>query len=143
MRRRNLALGMGAAILALVSGCQAAGAASEGARLEAEIRRLIGGAACTASEQCRTLAFGAKACGGPQSYLAWSTQVSDPAALRAAAERYAAWRREDLNKRGVVSDCALVVDPGAACVPEPAASAPGQGACRLLGGRAGGARDAR
>lgn len=143
MKRRGFDPVLGAANLALVSGCLAADAGAEGARLEAEIRRLIGSAACTASEQCRTLAFGAKACGGPQSYLAWSTQGTDAAALQTAAERYATWRREDLNRRGVMSDCALVVDPGAACVPDPAASVPGQGTCRLLGGRRGGARDAR
>lgn len=141
MRRRSVALGMGAAILALVSGCQAAGAASEGARLEAEIRRLIGGAACTASEQCRTLAFGAKACGGPQAYFAWSTLVTDAAALQAAADRYAARRRDELRADGRVSDCALVTDPGATCGAVAGGPA-GQRACSLLGG-AGGARSAR
>ncbi len=120
----------------------AAGPAQDSAALETEVRRLIGSATCTAQEQCRTLAFGAKACGGPQAYIAWSTLVTEAAALESAAERFAARRRDDLRSSGMVSDCALVVDPGATCAPVGAASAAGQRVCRLLGG-AGGRREAR
>lgn len=120
----------------------AAAAPPDSATLEAEVRRLVGSASCTADEQCRTLAFGAKACGGPQAYIAWSTLVTDAAALESVAERYAALRREELRSSGVVSDCALVVDPGATCAPVGAGGATGPRNCRLRDG-AGRARSAR
>ena len=120
----------------------AAAPAEGSATLGAEVRRLVGNATCTADEQCRTLAFGAKACGGPQAYIAWSTLVTDAAALQAAADKHAARRRDELRESGMVSDCALVADPGATCAPVAAASAGGQRVCRLLGG-ASGTRQAR
>lgn len=125
-----------AVAFALACGACAAPAterAADAAALEAEVRRLIGDARCSAEEQCRTLAFGAKACGGPQAYLAWSTLVTDEAALLQAAQRHAERRREDLRKSRLMSDCAVVVDPGASCAPSTAASAPGARACRLQG----------
>ena len=120
---------------------QAAAPAQDSAALEAEVRRLVGSASCTADEQCRTIAFGAKACGGPQAYFAWSTLVTDAAALQAAADKHAARRRDELRADGRVSDCALVTDPGATCGAVAGGPA-GQRACSLLGG-AGGARSAR
>lgn len=106
----------------------------ESAALEAAVRSLVGTAACSSDEQCRTLPFGAKACGGPQSYLAWSILNTDQAALKAAAEKYAAQRREEIRASGLMSDCALVADPGAYCAASaPAGSSAGQRTCRLRG----------
>ena len=125
-----------AAALALGCGACAAPARErtpDAAALEAEVRRLIGDARCSADAQCRTLAFGAKACGGPQAYLAWSTQVTDEAALLQAAQRHAERRRADLRQSGLMSDCAVVADPGASCMPALAASAPAERTCRLQG----------
>jgi hypothetical protein len=140
-RRRPLA-GLVLAAAAASATAQAAAPAQESAALEAEVRRLVGGATCTADEQCRTLAFGAKACGGPQAYIAWSTLVTDAAVLESVAERYAALRREELRSSGVVSDCAIVVDPGATCAPVGAGGATGPRSCRLRDA-AGRARSAR
>jgi hypothetical protein len=110
------------------------------AALAAEVHRLIGDARCSADAQCRTIAFGAKACGGPQAYLAWSTLVTDTATLEAAAGRHAAWRRAEIGRSGRASDCALVADPGASCLP---AGASGDRACHLLSDTAGRGRNAR
>lgn len=123
------------ALVAALTLVACARAGNDSAALAAEVRRLIGDAACTADDQCRTLAFGAKACGGPQAYLAWSTRATvDPAALAAAAERHAAVRREELRRSGLMSDCRLVTDPGAVCLPTAAASAPAARACQLRSG---------
>ena len=54
----------------------------------AQIRALIGTAACTDTSQCRTVGIGARPCGGPQAYLAWSTAHTDGAALAALSEKY-------------------------------------------------------
>jgi hypothetical protein len=95
---------------------------TESARLGRELRELIGSAACSADTQCRSLAVGAKACGGPAGYLAWSTEGTDATRLAALAARQAQAQRRENEASGMRSNCALVTDPGAACV---------AGRCRL------------
>lgn len=80
-----------------------------------QITAEIGTAACDTSAQCKTLAVGSKACGGPERYIAYSTKHSDGAKLaRLAADDSAAKKARDTSN-GMVSTCSMVVDPGAAC----------------------------
>lgn len=82
------------------------------ARIEAE----RGGAAvCDADAQCHSIGVGAKACGGPERYLAWSSKNSDGARLRALVAEHAAARRAADAKAGMMSTCSVVTDPGATC----------------------------
>jgi hypothetical protein len=85
------------------------------AGLSPQIRALTTDASCTSSSQCHTLALGARACGGPQSYLAWSSAHTDGAALRLLAQRYAEQEKERIAASGELSDCRMIVDPGAEC----------------------------
>lgn len=89
-------------------------AASSPGLLE-QIRAQAGTAACTESSQCHTLAIGARACGGPELYLAWSSAHSDGRQLQALAERYRNERKAALAKSGLLSDCRVITDPGAQC----------------------------
>ncbi len=83
----------------------------------AEVRQLISQAVCTTDADCRTMAIGSKACGGPEAYLAWSVRQTDPQALSAAAARHADQQRTQNQKPGGrMSNCAWVSDPGAQCV---------------------------
>lgn len=75
----------------------------------------IGGAACTGHAQCRTVALGAKACGGPQAWLAWSTSVSREATLSALSTHLASLQKQRHAQSGMASTCQLVADPGALC----------------------------
>lgn len=88
----------------------------ESRRLARELRTAIGPAACTADSQCRTLPVGAKACGGPAGYQAWSTQDGDARRIVDLATRQAEAERRDIQASGMRSNCAMVADPGAACV---------------------------
>ena len=82
-----------------------------------QIRQLIGKGHCKKDADCRTLAIGLKACGGPEAYLAWSTANTDEPVLMVAAQRYANARRLQLDKAGApASNCAVVSDPGAHCL---------------------------
>lgn len=81
----------------------------------AQIHALIGSAACTESAQCKTLAIGASACGGPDSYLAYSTATTAAKPLQALAMRHAQQRNAELMKPGEASPCQFIVDPGAQC----------------------------
>ncbi len=80
-----------------------------------QIHAEIGAASCDAPAQCKTLAVGAKACGGPESYLAYSTKTSDGAKLTALAARDAQARKKADARAGMVSTCSVVSDPGANC----------------------------
>jgi hypothetical protein len=111
------------AVFALLAGCASAEApaAKAGsvpanvAALQNQIRDEIGDPVCTADSQCRTVAVGHKACGGPEAYKVWSTQVSNGPRLLALAEAHRQARREEAAQSGRVSDCSMVVDPGARC----------------------------
>jgi hypothetical protein len=83
--------------------------------LAAQMRAQIGAAACTDSSQCKTVPLGARACGGPEGYLAYSTAATPPAPLQALAERYAQQRRAEQAAAGMMSTCQMMVDPGAVC----------------------------
>jgi len=79
------------------------------------IRALIGDAACTDASQCHTLAIGARPCGGPQAYLAWSSACTDGAALALLAEQFRQECQAAHAVSGELSDCRFLPDPGASC----------------------------
>ena len=81
-----------------------------------DIRRLIGTPTCSDNSQCRTIPVGARACGGPQEYLPWSTLRSNEGELRKSAERFKAERQAAIKSSGEMSTCIHQPDPGAVCV---------------------------
>jgi hypothetical protein len=81
----------------------------------ARIRALAGTPACSDDSQCRTLALGARACGGPESYLAWSPARTPQAEIQALGERYKEERRAANAASGAMSTCRFMPDPGAVC----------------------------
>lgn len=106
--------GAPAAVGGAGQGPAAATQAQKGATL-AQIRKIIGNAACTDSSQCHSLPVGARACGGPEYYLAWSSANNAGDQLRALGERYKAERQAEDKASGRVSDCRYAMDPGAVC----------------------------
>lgn len=81
-----------------------------------EMSTLVGDAACEDSSQCRTIAVGAKPCGGPESYLAWSTLRTDEQRLNEAVQRHTALQQADNRANQRSSTCMMTTNPGAACV---------------------------
>ena len=119
-----------AGLLALpLSGCATApaGSGDDAKAAQARVQTLVGDARCSTDADCRTSAIGAKACGGPAAYIAWSVRSTDEAALGSALADYNATQRADNLREGRISNCALVTDPGATCV----ASGPAGGRCEL------------
>ncbi|HET7526043.1 MAG TPA: hypothetical protein VFK10_08890 [Burkholderiaceae bacterium] len=92
-----------------------------------DVRALIGDAACQSDAQCSTIGIGAKPCGGPARYVAWSSWRTDGQALRAAAEREAEAQRQAQAVSGRVSNCMVETDPGAYCALDQGQT----GVCRL------------
>lgn len=81
----------------------------------ARIQALVGTPACTSDAQCHTLAIGAKACGGPERYLAWSSAHTPETELRSLGEAYKEERRAANAASGMMSTCSFLADPGAVC----------------------------
>ena len=96
----------------------------------AQIEGLIGRAECQVDGECRAMGVGAKACGGPEAYRAWSTRQTDAGELQDLVARNAAARRIELDRLGMLSNCAMVPAPGAACVRAHAPSETGR--CTLV-----------
>jgi hypothetical protein len=126
-------LAAAAAVLALGAACGAPGTPVPSAEGASSPQALVGDAACRADEQCATVGIGAKACGGPSSYLAYSTLRTDVQRLRAAAELEAQAQRKQMQARGEMSNCAVVPDPGAYC-DRTQSGGNALGVCRLRGG---------
>lgn len=117
-QRLLLLRGGAAGLLALaLSACasEARAPANTSQSLLKQIEAEIGDAACSSDQQCRTLALGAKSCGGPERYVAWSTARSNADKLAALGERYKAERMAENLRSGVLSNCMFEVDPGAQC----------------------------
>lgn len=83
--------------------------------VHAELQGAVADARCDSDAQCRSLPIGYKACGGPASYLAWSTARSDEAKLKRLAQQLTELERAESQRSGMVSDCRVVTDPGAQC----------------------------
>lgn len=90
-------------------------AAGETEALWQKIQAANADTSCDTSSQCHTIGVGSRACGGPESYLAWSSKNSDGAALKALAEQHSAARRADDERAQMMSTCMMVADPGASC----------------------------
>lgn len=94
--------------------CTTATAGSE-ADLLRKIDREIGSARCQNDSQCRVLPIGASACGGPDSYRAWSTLEGNARTLADLAARYTQ-RREQAGAAGGLSDlCVVRPEPSVYC----------------------------
>lgn len=90
--------------------------AGESAALLAEIKAMVGTAAATEPAQCKKVGFGHKPCGGPASYLIYSTQGLDEPLLLQKVSRYNQLMQAEQQRLGLVSDCAVVPEPGVALV---------------------------
>lgn len=70
---------------------------------------------CQQRSDCATLGIGARACGGPEQYLAYAVRDTPAAALQQAATKYTRLRKQQIEDRGEMSTCELLPDPGAQC----------------------------
>lgn len=86
------------------------------AALLRQIRAEIGVPVCDGPQQCSSIAVGAKSCGGPEGYLAWSSKVGHSKKLFNLVTQHALARKSEQERDGMLSDCVVVVDPGATCV---------------------------
>jgi len=126
-----------AASLLAIAGCaaavdaaapSAAKAEPKSAALHARVVQLIGEAECDAQAQCRTVGLGAKPCGGAESWLPWSSKVTDARALQEAVQALALARVEENKASDLASDCMRRPDPTVVCRPR---ASDGRKTCQL------------
>lgn len=111
----NASASAAASAAAAASTAPALAAPADSATLMRQIQVELADNSCDSERQCHSIAIGAKACGGPEAYRAWSDRHSDGGRLKQLAAQHAAARRaEDLRDR-MMSTCSYVSDPGATC----------------------------
>jgi hypothetical protein len=86
------------------------------------IEDLAATSVCNENTECKFIAFGSKPCGGPWSYLIYSTSI-DTNELESLVEEYNQAQANFNQKWGIVSDCALTLPPSSincennSCIP--------------------------
>lgn len=78
--------------------------------LKSEITMLANSEKCSNPADWKTVGLGVKACGGPVSYIAYSTKIDEKAFLE-KVELYNQRSTEYNKKYNLVSDCMLVMQP--------------------------------
>lgn len=79
--------------------------------LDNQIRSMVGIARADSREQCRMIAVGKRACGGPEYYIAYSLQVTDENALKQLVDEYTQLRIEHINETGEMGTCEMLPEP--------------------------------
>jgi hypothetical protein len=79
------------------------------------VAREVGSPTCTDGSQCRVMPLGRKPCGGPFSYVVYSTATADSVRLASAVQEYTAYQAALNEKLGLVSDCRFLPPPAVDC----------------------------
>ena len=95
-----------------VAGAASAEHTSVQARLDST---LDGASACTVDTECHSVAVGAKACGGPTGYRAYSSKTVSTANVEALAQQERDLAAQAARDSHQVSPCFMLADPGARC----------------------------
>ncbi|MBI2338834.1 MAG: hypothetical protein HYU99_00500 [Deltaproteobacteria bacterium] len=83
--------------------------------LDAQIQTLIADLSCNADDDCQTIAYGSRACGGPQTYLIHSSLTTDVESLESLVEEYNQLEDEYNAEENIASPCVIEIEPEIAC----------------------------
>ncbi len=84
-------------------------------QLSKKINELIGAAGCRTDEQCRVIEFGSRPCGGPASYIAYSTLSSNTALLLDISKEHVKLSKKYNEIQGIISICSVLEIPQVIC----------------------------
>ncbi|PHV11806.1 hypothetical protein [Chitinimonas sp. BJB300] len=79
------------------------------------LQTAIGAASCETNDDCHVIGVGARACGGPESYLPWSSRDGDEATIKSLAEQHHTARQAEVTARGEMSTCSILPKPAVRC----------------------------
>ena len=80
-------------------------------RLGRFITSYVGDARASSADQCRVIPYGSKPCGGPWTYLVYSTENVDPTVLAELVETYNHLEELYNQRHGMGSDCSEPIQP--------------------------------
>jgi hypothetical protein len=86
------------------------------AEISTEVDEMIADKSCNGIDDCASIGWGAKPCGGPWSYLVYAPSNVDVPQLEALTEEYNRLEQEINQIKGLASDCAFVTAPELECV---------------------------
>ena len=84
-------------------------------RKESLINNLVADKGCDNNQQCQEIAFGAKPCGGPWSFLIYSTRQTNQTVLNTEVAEFNALQQMQNEKDGAISDCSVVLPTFPVC----------------------------
>ena len=79
--------------------------------LHGMIKKEIGTPSANEPSQCNLIGFGSKPCGGPWSYLVYSTAKTDDSRLKQLVSEFNQLAKKINEERGLFSDCAVTPKP--------------------------------
>ena len=120
--------GCAAAVDATAPAASAPKAEPKSVALQARVVQLIGQAECESPYDCHAVGIGAKPCGGAESWLPWSSKVTDAHALQDAVQALMQASIDENKAAGLASDCMRRPDPTAVCRPR---ASDGKRTCQL------------
>ena len=85
------------------------------ASISATVDALIADKSCNGADDCASIAWGSKPCGGPWDYLVYAPSNVDVPQLEALADEYNQLELQLNQYTGAGSDCALVEAPELEC----------------------------
>lgn len=85
------------------------------AAISGNVEASIANKSCNGADDCASVAWGSKPCGGPWSYLVYAPSNVDVPQLEALVDEYNQLEAELNQLRGTGSDCALVEAPELEC----------------------------
>ena len=94
---------------------QAEGLEDQMKALYDEILMLIEDKSCNGGSTCKTIAIGAKACGGPVDYLVYSSTHVNEALLIKKLKEYKSLNIQYNKLNGIFSDCMFETPPSVEC----------------------------
>jgi hypothetical protein len=83
--------------------------------ISSEVEAVIANKACNGADDCASIAWGSKPCGGPWGYLVYAPGITDETRLETLVNEYNQLQSELNQLTGAGSDCALVVEPELEC----------------------------
>lgn len=85
-------------------------------QLQTDIKNLIGNAQCHTALDCRSIALGHKACGGPTVYLPYSVLITSPTSLIDKVNRYNELVDKSNKLEGYFSTCNFLTPAPVGCI---------------------------
>ena len=83
--------------------------------IQSDIEGMVADKSCNGAGDCKVLAYGKKACGGPSTYVIYGSNV-DEALLEKKSNEYTALQDEVNRRFGLISDCSIMAVPEVTCV---------------------------